>query len=372
MGGLWPFLFKSGIRQNEIQHCADQGTPSIRRETNYVEQDESEETENQNMGPQGLADEGERIHSIVDEMEAEDQTAIEMEEYEDSSDDEQYSLPKEWKEHGFGSHVAEDVRNQEWEYRGNEVVQGATYPNIEAVKDAVRLWAISLKREFRVVKSGSKEYEVKCVNDGCPWRVHAFKGKWKSNWKCSIVTEHTCLLSEVLPSHRNISCDFVAKQMYGFIMDNLNYEPKMIVRHIEQTYQYTISYLKAWRAKQRVFEMRFGTYEASYDNLPRMLSQVAARNPGSFYDTYLLPDNETFTLDDFDSLSPEEPAAQGDPDVLGYSQLGGAPLGISQQQTPQPLARPERQVRSPDVLTYSEGHVRAQQRAKRVRRPRGG
>ena len=84
------------------------------------------------------------------------------------------------------------------------------------------------------------------------------------------------------------------------------------------------------------------------------------------------PDNETFTLDDFDSLSPEEPAAQGDPDVLGYSQLGGAPLGISQQQTPQPLARPERQVRSPDVLTYSEGHVRAQQRAKRVRRPHRG
>ena len=37
------------------------------------------------MGPQGLADEGERIHSIVDEMEAEDQTAIEMEEYEGSS-----------------------------------------------------------------------------------------------------------------------------------------------------------------------------------------------------------------------------------------------------------------------------------------------
>ena len=71
------------------------------------------------------------------------------------------------------------------------------------------------------------------------------------------------------------------------------------------------------------------------------------------------PDNEGFTLDDLDSLTPEEPATQGDPDVLGYSQLGVAPLGISQQQTPQPLARPERQVRSPDVLTYSEGHVRA-------------
>ena len=50
-----------------------------------------------------------------------------------------------------------------------------------------------------------------------------------------------------------------------------------------------ISYLKAWRAKQRVFKMRFGTYEASYDNIPRMLSQVAARNPRNFYDTYLVP-----------------------------------------------------------------------------------
>ena len=56
------------------------------------------------------------------------------------------------------------------------------------------------------------------------------------DWKCSIVTEHTCMLSEVLPSYRNISCDFVAKQIYGLIMNNLNYEPKMIVRHIEQTY----------------------------------------------------------------------------------------------------------------------------------------
>src|SRR6185503_3452895 len=129
--------------------------------------------------------------------------------------------------------------------------------------------------EFRVVKSGSKEYEVKCVNAGCPWRVHAFKGKWKSNWKCSIVTEHTCLLSGVLPSHHNISSAFVAKQMYGFIMDNLNYEQKMIVRHIEQTYQYTISHLKALRPKQRVFEMRFGTYEASYD--PRCLGVFTAR-----------------------------------------------------------------------------------------------
>src|SRR6185312_11284684 len=55
----WPLSILVKIRektQNEIQHGIDQATPSIRRETNYVEQDESEEIENQNIGPQGLAD----------------------------------------------------------------------------------------------------------------------------------------------------------------------------------------------------------------------------------------------------------------------------------------------------------------------------
>ena len=50
----------------------------------------------------------------MDEMEAEDQAAMEIEEYEGSSDDEQYSLLKEWKEHGFGNHVVEtyEIRSE--------------------------------------------------------------------------------------------------------------------------------------------------------------------------------------------------------------------------------------------------------------------
>ena len=91
-----------------------------------------------------------------------------------------------------------------------------------------------------------------------------------------------------------------------------------------------------------------------------------------FVSSMFVPDNEGFTLDKLDSLTPDSPGAHGDPDVLGYSQLGGAPLGISQQQTPQPLLHPERQVRSLDRHTYSEGYVHAQQRNKRVRHPRVG
>ena len=48
-----------------------------------------------------------------------------------------------------------------------------------------------------------------------------------------------------------------------------------------------------------------------------------------FVSNTFVPDNEGVTLDELDSLTPDSPSAHGDPDVLGYSQLGGAPLGIS-------------------------------------------
>ena len=82
---------------------------------------------------------------------------------------------------------------------------------------------------------------------------------------------------------------FVAKKMYGVILDKIDYERKLIIWDIDDRFQYKISYAKVWRAKQKVFEMRFGTceagtYEASYDNLPHMLSAIVQRNPGSAAD----------------------------------------------------------------------------------------
>jgi len=148
----------------------------------------------------------------------------------------------------------------------------------------VKQWSLSLKKEFRVVKP-SPVYDVCCVNNG-------FKGIWKNYWKVSIVTEHTCLEREVAKCNRNLTSAFVANEMYGLILDNPHYEPKQIIVQIERIYNYSISYAKAWRAKQKVFEMRFGTYKDSYDNLPRMLATIVQRNPGSYYDVKQFPNPE--------------------------------------------------------------------------------
>ena len=167
-----------------------------------------------------------------------------MEEYGDSSDEE-YPVPSDWSNPGFGNPIAHDARTNEFQYRENEVVQGALYDSSEAVKEAVKNWAVSLGKEFRVVKSSPRVYDVVCMKEGCPWRVHAFKGIMKSYWKVSIVVDHTCLLDAPLKSHRNMTTEFIASDIYAMVMAKMHMEPGMIVRHIEVKYHYTISYKKA-------------------------------------------------------------------------------------------------------------------------------
>src|SRR6266498_2763033 len=270
----------------------NEGSPSAQREEQVEGEEEEERNEEVHVTetePQGKADEGERIPIIVEQMHNKDEEAEQMQQGGDSSDEEGEQVPAEWRVQGFGNPIVQDGRCPGWEYRENEVVQGSKYPTIDVVKEAVKLWSISLRKEFRVVMCDSRRYEVKCVKDDCPWRVHAFRGRWKTDWQCSIITKHTCYLEGVEKSHRNLTSGFIANEMYGLIVDNLSYEPKMIIGHIEWTFKYTISYVKAWRAKQKVFEMRFGTYEASYDNLPHMLCKIVERNLGSHWEVLHFP-----------------------------------------------------------------------------------
>jgi hypothetical protein len=114
--------------------------------------------------------------------------------------------------------------------------------------------------------------------------VYASKGKWKNYWEIKSFVDHTCVLEQLDASHRNLLSGFVASQMFAKIVENPTYEAKSIILAIEEKFRYQISYGKAYMAKKKVMEMRWGTYEASYDNLPRLLNTIATLNPGSYYD----------------------------------------------------------------------------------------
>ena len=202
----------------------------------------------------GVADEGELFPEIVEEMELE---SLETEDLgdEDSSDEENapsctpLPIPAEWTNVNSEILVVDDRQNAPWEFHDNVVSQGAIYASKDVVKDAVKRWSLSIRRSFIVHRATTKLYEVSCPRSGCPFRVHATEGKWTKQWKCSIVVDHTCELHELEVGHKNLTSVFIANHMYGAIIDNIHYEPKSIIRQIQEDFQYTITYGKAWRAK---------------------------------------------------------------------------------------------------------------------------
>nr|CAE04262.3 OSJNBa0089N06.23 [Oryza sativa Japonica Group] len=264
----WPLVIFVSVQEKDINvsmqtedvegpiNAGDVVGPSMQNEENQPREEQA----------MGMADEGERVGIIVDEMEREDSDNEEADD-DASSDEESDVMATDWANEDFSGLVISEGDHVPWEYKENEVIEGARYAHKDEMKEAVKHWAVSLQREFRVVKSTNYVYEVRCMKEDCPWRVHAYKGKWNDYWKVSIVTEHKCYLQGVEKYHRNITSAFCGK-------------------HIENKFKYTISYAKAWRAKQKIIEMRYGTFEASYDNLPRLLATIAQRNNNTYYDLH--------------------------------------------------------------------------------------
>ncbi|BAF04180.1 Os01g0190900 [Oryza sativa Japonica Group] len=283
----WPLVIFVSVQEKDINvsmqtedvegpiNAGDVVGPSMQNEENQPREEQA----------MGMADEGERVSIIVDEMEREDSDNEEADD-DASSDEEGDVMATDWANEDFSGLVISEGDHVPWEYKENEVIEGARYAHKDEMKEAVKHWAVSLQREFRVVKSTNYVYEVRCMKEDCPWRVHAYKGKWNDYWKVSIVTEHKCYLQGVEKYHRNITSAFVASEMYSSVVGNIGFEPKSIIRHIENKFKYTISYAKAWRAKQKIIEMRYGTFEASYDILPRLLATIAQRNNNTYYDLH--------------------------------------------------------------------------------------
>ena len=59
---------------------------------------------------------------------------------------------------------------------------------------------------------------------------------------------------------------------------------KAIDHKVFTRFKYKISYGKAWRAKQRALEIRFGSFMDSYDSVVRLVHALQARNPGTHVD----------------------------------------------------------------------------------------
>jgi len=164
----------------------------------------------------------------------------------------------------------------------NNVEIGAQYSTKQALREVVTKWALTTQRIFQTDVSNKQYVTMTCVEEGCPARVHGHVPKYDINWVVTSVVGHTCVLKNMRQDHPNLTSTLIARLLFNEIIKKKDMEVKGVQTAVKERWNYDIPYGKAWRAKQRALENRFGTFFDSYDNVVRVLHTLKERNPGTY------------------------------------------------------------------------------------------
>jgi hypothetical protein len=204
----------------------------------------------------------------------------------DDSDEEENEVdapvPDAWNQYFSSRMTVNDGHDSAWEYHQNNLAKGAIYPDKKHLQDAIIAWTMSTQRMFKTTVSSQKYLTMVCKVDGCPARVHGYCPQYETTWVLSDLVLHTCVLPHIPLDHENLSSTRIARLFYTLIVTSKAMEVSSLQELVFAKYNYLISYGKAWRAKQRALEIRFGTFVDSYNSVVRLLNTLQARNPGTY------------------------------------------------------------------------------------------
>ncbi|XP_010558587.1 PREDICTED: uncharacterized protein LOC104827178 [Tarenaya hassleriana] len=162
------------------------------------------------------------------------------------------------------------------------LVIGKEFPDVETCRRTLKDLAIALHFDLRIVKSDRSRFIAKCSKEGCPWRIHVAKCPGVPTFSIRTLNgEHTCEGVRDL-HHQQASVGWVARSVEARIRDNPQYKPKEILQDIRDQHGVAVSYMQAWRGKERSMAALHGTYEEGYRLLPAYCEQIKQLNLGSF------------------------------------------------------------------------------------------
>ncbi|TYJ96591.1 uncharacterized protein E5676_scaffold1278G00090 [Cucumis melo var. makuwa] len=153
----------------------------------------------------------------------------------------------------------------------------------EILLKSFRFIAVKSNFEFKTLRSNSRSIELRCNEDGCLWFVRASRYKRSELWMIrKYVSDHSCSMI-VHSSHKQASSEFVSHCMIDYLRYSYSHStPKDIIHHMRMNYGVSVSYYKAWRAKESVMKLLKGDADDSYALIPKFFSKLKEINPGSF------------------------------------------------------------------------------------------
>ncbi|XP_057747747.1 uncharacterized protein LOC130966944 [Arachis stenosperma] len=137
-----------------------------------------------------------------------------------------------------------------------EFAVGMEFSSREAVIKAVKEYTIRRSVDYRVYESEPLTFYTKCTQygSGCDWLIR---------------------------DHSKLDSITIAEAIKPLVEADPSLKVKSVITEVQSKFNYTISYRKAWLAKQRAVEKIFGGWEASYEALPIWFEAMCHKEPSA-------------------------------------------------------------------------------------------
>ncbi|KAK2652060.1 hypothetical protein Ddye_011916 [Dipteronia dyeriana] len=164
---------------------------------------------------------------------------------------------------------------------------GELFESKQQLQSQLCRYAFANRFHIRVMKSGSKRYQVRCIVEECKWRLRAVKVANSDYFHIRRFDhEHTCSNEARFPHQRQASARVIREHIKEKFRDHRLYKPKEIIQDIKKEFGISCNYHKAYRAKHIALDEVQGAPIESYRILPSYMYMLEQTNPGTITDLH--------------------------------------------------------------------------------------
>ncbi|XP_070019847.1 uncharacterized protein [Nicotiana sylvestris] len=157
-----------------------------------------------------------------------------------------------------------------------EVMAGQVYKDKAKLKEVMEHYAISQRFQFRVDRSNSVSYALLCMSEDCEWRFKASSINKSELFKVrEFIDKHTCPLKDKVYEQRQASSSLIGGMIRPKLTNHkIKYTPKDIIDDVKSDLGVDVSYMLAWRAKEKAINFLRGEPADSYKKLPGYVDKL--------------------------------------------------------------------------------------------------
>ncbi|XP_009604023.1 uncharacterized protein [Nicotiana tomentosiformis] len=169
------------------------------------------------------------------------------------------------------------------EHTPNVIEVGQVYQDKQTIVSAMKHYSVMNKFQFRVKRSSKRSYCLVCIGDNFTWHFRSTGINESALFKARKFNSlHTCSLMD----NTYIQCKPTAKVVGSMVMPKYAdpktiYTPKDIQTDMLSDHGVNLTYMKAWRAKEKALKFLRGHPADSYSRLASYLYILEKTYPGS-------------------------------------------------------------------------------------------